>query len=685
MSQFISSIKEVKKNYKKYDAWEQYQADDAAKRQYLSTIVDTPQDKVELTKKKAETVFRAADLLDKRSEDNCQNMERTTSLISMAALLPLTFVPSALAILSEQKGKAISPKLKNIISIGSILGIVAGGVGLTLWGTSKQKEASRIGRFQAKQHELQDTKNFVIYTPEQIEAAKILAKTLPDKKDKKSLSDLFKNMKQMSKDKVEYKKWLEERVKNPEDVQKILNANFTPEQLKQGEDDKELITNIVKDVNIKAEDYSEKAESVFDTMTILSFLGTIPIAMGVKKVLKNVKSVPIQALQFVPIASGLIFGISMLAVSTKEKKKASRVGRYVKRQEILKNAESLMAFSPEQMEKAKDVKAEKLKQGFFDKLGGNFSFLKTYLKDKKQYNKYLKTEAKENEKLYEALAKTEVSPEQMKEAKHLQKNTFKTFEKMDEMSQRYSEDTEAATEIAKQAFGLAWDVVTFGGAIILGNKFAKGKLPIDKIMNSFANLTLDKSSYLRKAANDLRDVLKNDKQLRKEFNKTFAKNSLEKLFGKSSKNSNSVFKNEKISKILNELEGNATKSLINAEESPDITQTFRKILTSQFKKGKFFTWARNLTADIGKLWMKSKLKEERLPVPANLKGKENYKTLIKSVYVGIAPVLAVLFGVPYAFSSWLANVQIKAGRIGIMKAMDEVDNPKLFVNQESNN
>ena len=76
LSQFINSIKDVKKNYTKYDGWEQNQADDAAKREHLSKTLELPKDKVELTEAKAKNVIRAAEILDKKSEDNCENTEK---------------------------------------------------------------------------------------------------------------------------------------------------------------------------------------------------------------------------------------------------------------------------------------------------------------------------------------------------------------------------------------------------------------------------------------------------------------------------------------------------------------------------------------------------------------------------------------------------------------------------------
>ena len=71
MGQFFNSINEVRKNYNKYDAWEQKQADERAQKEYLAANIEIPEDKVELTNKKAQTVIRATEMMDARSEDNC--------------------------------------------------------------------------------------------------------------------------------------------------------------------------------------------------------------------------------------------------------------------------------------------------------------------------------------------------------------------------------------------------------------------------------------------------------------------------------------------------------------------------------------------------------------------------------------------------------------------------------------
>ena len=106
MAQFFNSINEVRKNYSKYDGWEQAQADERAKKEYLSAQSGFDKDKLELTKNRAEAVIRATEIMDGRSEDNCENMEQLTGL----AILPmagLDFLQNPIA-----KFKFISPNIE---------------------------------------------------------------------------------------------------------------------------------------------------------------------------------------------------------------------------------------------------------------------------------------------------------------------------------------------------------------------------------------------------------------------------------------------------------------------------------------------------------------------------------------------------------------------------------------------
>lgn len=651
MTQFFDSIRDIKNNYGKYDQWEQEQADKNAQKNYLHQ--KAPLDKFEAKKleDKAKTVIRAAELMDKRSEDNAENMEQKTGIIaatiSTLAMFGASITTSLLQMSGKLKGKGLVAAKIGELSLALTIGL-----GFIFWGNKKQKEASRVGRFQARENELKDVKNFVQFTPEQIEAAKIIAKNIPDKKDKGGLLKVFRELKELSKDEVKYKKWLEERLKNPEDVNKVLNAKFTPEQLKNAGKDKELIINIIKDINIKAEEYSENCENMFDTLGTVSFLGSIPLGIGLNKLLGKMKLGGGIARGAVSIMAPLLVTIGIMAWGTKEQKKAARIGRYKARKELLNNPQLLRKFDDEQYKLAGHVKAPETKKGFFEKIGDNFKFLKTYFKDKKEYNNYLKTEFKENEKLHEALLQTQVTDAQLKDAKHIRDKTFMAFDKMDEMSQRYSEDAEAGAEATKQVVGLGWSLLSMGTLAAIPLLVIKGKFPIHKIGNWFSKLMLKAESPIRKTIEQGYNIINKDKELKSNLCKS--------LVSKEARAS--LMQNNALREIGSKLIGYRADLMTG--------------LKGHLKDGKIAVWARNLVGDIINLVAKFKMESD---LPFTYK---NFKTLINTSLVAGIPVLGTIFAVPYAFNAWLTNIQKKSGKIGIMKAVNDLDNEKLFVNTQ---
>ena len=83
---------------------------------------------------------------------------------------------------------------------------------------------------------------------------------------------------------------------------------------------------------------------------------------------------------------------------TFEEKNASRVGRYKARQDLMKNPARLMSYSDENMNVQKMLKQINKNIAFFEKLGGSFSFISSYFKDKSEYEKYKKRPGKKMKK-----------------------------------------------------------------------------------------------------------------------------------------------------------------------------------------------------------------------------------------------------------------------------------------------
>ncbi len=726
MGQFLNSINDVRKNYSKYDKWEQHQADKRARKEYLAANIGVPQDKLELTQKKAETVIRASEIMDTRSEDNCQNMEQLTSMISVIPIFGLSFLQEPIIRLADkqltanirkkaanlenelnklsqsnplyqtkkQEYQKLSKKLnklsKKIRTNGSyaIMGLMfASAIGMILWGNSKQKEASRIGRYQAKQNELNDIKNFVIYTPEQIKKAEEIAASIPDEKEKNSVSKIISELKELNQDKAEYQAWLAR--KDPDEIEKLKSVILTPEQLQKAREDQELIINIVKDVNIKAEEYSENVENSFDTIGTLSWLIALPLGLGINKLLKFAKAnkqVRAAVSTMIPIITPLIIQMQ----GTIEEKNASRIGRYQARKELLSHPERLIAFSENDMEKASHITAENQKQSFLQKLGGSFSFLASYFKDKSEYNNYKKTVRAENEKLQKAFKEIEITEEQKAEAENLQKHLFTAFDEIDEMSQRYSEDFEAGAEIAKQTASTLWSLGSMAGLAALAVFIGRGKFPIIKAGNKLTNMIFDAKSPIKSSINNVYNtVQKNGKSKVQEFQKALVTGRLEEFLNKTE---NKEIRNA-IDVLLKEADKIGNESITKAMASnnkSDLAKAFSEQLGKHLKQTPAAKWGRNMIAQCGKLWAKSKASKADIEIPKEVQEQlkmnftyKNYNTLINTGLVAGIPILGVIFAVPYAFNAWITNIQKKAGKIGIMKAMDKIDDPRVFAPEKT--
>lgn len=741
MSQFTNSIKDVSKNYSKYDKWEQAQADKMAKKEWLVQNLEVPPDKVELTKERAKSVIRATEIMDKRSENNCENVEQVMGILSVVPAVGLVFaqMPASKFLenqfnkndktikkLKDELNKATNveaeknikkkifnalnknkSKAYNIGMYGSLGLLFATGIGMILWGNAKQKEASRIGRFQAKQDELKDVENFIAYTPEQLAEAEEIAKTIPDKKDRNSLSQAIHELKEMGQSASAYKRWAKQ--KDPKELEKLKAVNLSPEELLKANEDKELITNTVAQINIKAEEFSENLENAYDTLGMLSFLLAVPLGFAINKILTMAKVSP----KIRGIVSTLVPTLTTLGIQmngTFEQKNAAQIGRYYARKDLMKNPSQLMAFSDEEMAQADKVKAQKQKRSLIDKIGQSFKFLADYRKQKKDYKNYKEKVQKRNEKLQEAFKRVETTDSQKAEAKRLQTNVFRAFDEVDEMSQRYSEDIEASTDIAKSVFSNVIQLAWMGGVGLLSAGIYKGKVSLAKPLKKLSDICFKDESTLKQSINKFYDSLKaKGKNEPKEFQKALMSGKLKTYLGKSG--------NKEIADSFANLK-TEFKDIANAgfektsakAESDDFNKIMETMFENHFKQTRVAKWGRNLTIQSLKPWTKKKLdkavdgtielaeksgkpltKEQiaeltkqnnelkkALGLDFNYK---NYKTLINTGIIAGIPLLAPLFAVPYMFNAWLTDIQKKAGKIGVMKAMQRLDDPRIFANK----
>ena len=440
----------------------------------------------------------------------------------------------------------------------AMLGTVGLFIASTIYEAKLQTDSSKIARYQARKV-LEDPKEFVTYTPEQIEAAKKELAEHPEltKKDKKSKlqSGMFKSIYNIIKDNKAYKNDKAAREDNSQKVTREL----TPEERIQAEKDQEVIQRTVRILNNEAEKNSENMEvagnvliygtpylgaaigaatgwvlnklKVFDKFVenrinkvgseetkklyealkdpklkgfmhhakwyqfANSMMEDIKNSGGKKEIEKSFKDMT--ATMFANrIGKQWIFGafgfvltsIAGAIIGLKLQKSAARAGRFTAKRELEKNPENFIGYTKDDYEEVQDVKTTDKKPNKFKEYA---LFLPNVMKQYWAYNKYKKTEYKEKQALKDLLKKQNITPEQLREAKNLQRKLFNTFEKVDDNSQVYSESMEAATEIAQPFIQYAGMALGVSPVIYTLVQVARGKITgaklLDKVVTKLSN------------------------------------------------------------------------------------------------------------------------------------------------------------------------------------------------------
>lgn len=442
----------------------------------------------------------------------------------------------------------------------AMLGTVGLFIASTIYEAKLQTDSSKIARYQARKV-LEDPKEFVNYTPEQIEAAKKELAEHPEltKKDKKSKlqSGMFKSIYNIIKDNKAY---TNDKAAREDNSQKITRE-LTPEERVQAEKDREVIQRTVRILNNEAEKNSENMEvaanvfingtpflggaigaatgwvlnklKVFDKFVenrinkvgsketknlyealknpklkgfmhhakwwqfAKSMMEDIKNSAGNKKVNQSFKDMIAAAFanrtgkSWIFGAFGFVLtGIAGAIIGLKLQKSAARAGRFTAKRELEKNPENFIGYTKDDYEEVQDVKSTDKKPNKFKEYA---LFLPNVMKQYWAYSKYKKSKYKEKQALKELLKKQDVTPEQLREAKNLQRKLFNTFEKVDDNSQVYSESMEAATEIAQPFIQYGGLALAVSPAIYTLVQVARGKITgakfVDKIVTKLHNTT----------------------------------------------------------------------------------------------------------------------------------------------------------------------------------------------------
>lgn len=493
--EIFNSLKKIQSGLKPLKEWEQERKNEKLRREALYKVNPATPEEIERNKQLSMSVINAVDIMDDYSESAAQKMEMATESLAGLIALPLSIIMVIGAFRSKKITHAFAWE------IGGVLASFAAGIPLIFWATHKQKEASRVARSKARKTELNDWRNFLVLTPEQIAKQQAIAHSLPDDPKEKGkwkqlipFHEVVKTLNDHKEDKKIYEEEIRTQAQQRETELALKRANMNPAMLAQADKDRDLITRVIRDINLKSEEYSENTETAFATVSMLSLIagaGAGGIAAGITHVAQKLFKVkkPIKGLEaIIGITAGSIIPIIVPMIAQKYVMASAKIGRFKEKQEWLNNPEKLKYFEQEEMESVKHIEAPKEKKGFFKSVNDNFKFFFTLMKDGKEYDKYMKENGQMDKKHRKAILQLDATEEQEKRAKSVQEKVFNVFEISDEMWQRYSEDAEAGVQLGTQLVGAGLSLLMLAPAavgIYLGGS-EKGRAFLEKLITKFS-------------------------------------------------------------------------------------------------------------------------------------------------------------------------------------------------------
>lgn len=426
---------------------------------------------------RGKVLIRAIDVMDEYSQKRAEDMEVATETAVGYGLDAAIFGGAAAgAVIGNLKpvknflmkhfGKDKYTKYigKGLpLGIGALAGMIAA-FPMYAWAAKAEVAASRRGRFEAMRKDLKNPKGFAVLTETQIKEAEQKAQNIVIDNGKKSpfsISNGFKTLKEMATDSKEYRAHKKQFDLELLEAEKHMNDEMTPEEILKAKKDQQLLTKLVEKIDIASQDYAENAELATQALVVgtLGF-GTL-FNLLLSKALKAMKIKSEGKITAIAQIVAAIIPVILSIASAQIQKQASRVGRFKIKQDLLNNPSKLVYVADENIADLKDVNVIQ------DRKEGLFKFLAHAWENNKEYNNYQKTTAKQEEKFYKAIETLELTPEQMKDAQTLQRNTFKTFNKVDEKSQKYSESIEALG----QAITLPISLIFTAVGLIIGTKY----------------------------------------------------------------------------------------------------------------------------------------------------------------------------------------------------------------------
>lgn len=480
--EILNSYLEYRNNKPKYAKWKQQRNERAAKKELY--FKNNPISKAEKQKhlQKARAILDAVDIMDEYSQVRAENAEIAVEALQQFAISIISLVASIpfLLFTRSKKGQEAFKKMNEtkmllFVQAPQIITAIAGTLAaapVISWAVKQEIFASKVGRQEAVNKELKSENQFAILNDEQLKEVQLLSESVEIKEETEkqkpptALKEAIATLKSLTSDNQEVKDYLEKQNKIFEENKKNFNKPLSDKAVQTAKEEQEMITQIVEDIDTASQDYAEDVELGTNTFVACgAILGAAAgfVIRGIASLLakaadkrvhklsgnilkmldryKNLKEAG--NLNLIPLVTSFIAMIPVSIMSTKLQKQASRVARFKVIEDLQNNPEKLMYVDDEKLNEIKVETPNKKKENIF-------KFYLRALKENKEYEKYIKENGDKNKQIKLAKNRIILSDKQRNDAKQLQENVFKTFNKIDDKSQTYSENTEALGQIVKE-------------------------------------------------------------------------------------------------------------------------------------------------------------------------------------------------------------------------------------------
>lgn len=375
--------------------------------------------------------------------------------------------------LTKYKEKTLQIASKNI-ALSKLLTIGSAMLGLAFYaaGIKKSMESQlgliRKAGFDSTQNIINDPKLFAILTPEQQKQVDSIVKYEDNSKsalvdalqDKINLKSTFSSVKEYKATLNDYKKQKEEYFKSIEDRNK---QNSERTENNSAKEDYLLFNNLLKNVEYSVLEPLRRVETISNISYSSLFAG------GFLEYLITDKLVQVLGVKNKFIASAVKFGAPLITYLLLNKNISDIENKAIlatKYKHLKQFTENPMQYASKEEEKQSLPK-----------------FIKTIYKDMKDYDRFSKEELPKIKQKLEAQKEIQLSPEQEKEAKRLQKNTTMVINKHREEVYNQTVGIKAFSESILGPI----DILTTALGAVIGTGFAK-KISNPKLTRLFSGI-----------------------------------------------------------------------------------------------------------------------------------------------------------------------------------------------------